>query len=73
VDPRTRKLAGWAVAAAGVVIALVGVFADSLGIGANEGGSELGGRQIAALVVGLVILAVGLAVALLPLGQKEST
>lgn len=70
MDARTRRLAGWIIAAAGAVIALAGIFADTLGIG-KEGASGFGGKQVAALAVGLVIVAIGLAVALLPLGQRS--
>jgi hypothetical protein len=59
---------GWVLVAVGAVIALVGVFADSLGIG-GEGPDDFGAKQVAALVVGLVIAAVGLAVVFLPVGQ----
>lgn len=71
MDARTRRLAGWAIAAVGAVIAIVGAFADSLGLG-GEGPDDFGGKQVAALVVGLVIVVVGLAVALLPLGERRS-
>jgi hypothetical protein len=70
VDPRTRKLAGWVIAAVGAVVMVVGALADSLGLG-GEGPDDFGAKQIAALVVGLVILAAGIAVALLPLGQPR--
>lgn len=71
MDTRTRKLAGWVIVAIGVAIALVGAFADTFGLG-GEGTDEVGGKQIAALVVGLLIALVGLAMALLPLGEKAS-
>jgi hypothetical protein len=64
VDPRTRKLVGWAVAAVGAIIAVVAALADSLGIG-GEGPDEFGPKQVAALVAGLVVVAAGLALALL--------
>jgi hypothetical protein len=70
VDPRTRKLAGWVIAAVGAVILVVGALADTLGLG-GEGPDEFGAKQIAVLVAGLVVLAAGLAVALLPLGQPR--
>jgi hypothetical protein len=70
VDARTRKLVGWVVVAVGAVVALVGAFADSLGLG-GDGPDEFGGRQVAVLVVGILIAAVGLAVAVLPLGAKQ--
>jgi hypothetical protein len=62
VDARRLKLVGWIVSAVGLVIALVGGLADQLGLG-GEGPDEFGGRQWAALIVGLVILAAGLALA----------
>jgi hypothetical protein len=71
VDARTRKMVGMALVAVGVVVALVGVFADSLGLG-GEGPDDFGGKQVAALVVGLVIAAVGIAAMMLPVGSKGS-
>ncbi len=65
MDTRARKLAGWLVVVVGAVIALVGVLADKVGLGA-EGPDKFGGKQVAALVVGLVIAVVGLVIALLP-------
>ena len=55
---------GYAIAALGAVVALAGGLADTLGIGA-DGADGLGGKQLAALLVGLVILAAGLAVVFL--------
>lgn len=71
MDPRTRKLTGWVVAAVGVIVAVVGLLADTLGLG-GEGGDDFGPKQIIALVVGLVLVIAGLALAFLPIGQKES-
>jgi len=65
VDTRTRRLAGWLIVAVGAVIALVGALADKIGLGGG-GADKFGGKQVAALVVGLVILVVGLVIALLP-------
>ncbi len=62
MDARTRKLVGWVIVAAGVVVAAVGAFADQIGIG-GDGADDFGGKQVAALIVGLVIAAVGLALA----------
>ncbi|HEY8543807.1 MAG TPA: hypothetical protein VIL36_02125 [Acidimicrobiales bacterium] len=62
---------GYAIAAIGAVVALAGGLADTLGIGA-EGADGLGGKQLAALLVGLVILAAGLAVVFLS-GQDEES
>lgn len=58
MDARTRKLAGLAIIAVGFVVAIVGGLADQVGIGANDEG-EMGGKQIAALVVGLLLIAAG--------------
>lgn len=71
MDPRTRKLAGWVVAAVGAAIVIVGAFADTLGLG-GEGPDDFGPKQIAVLVVGAVLAVGGLALALLPLGQRDS-
>jgi hypothetical protein len=71
VDPRTRKLTGWVVAAVGAIVAVVGVLADTLGLG-GEGSDDFGPKQIIALVIGLVLIGAGLALALLPMGEKES-
>jgi hypothetical protein len=68
VDARTRRVIGWALAAVGFVIALVGGLADQIGIG-GEGPDEFGGKQVAALVGGLVVVVVGLVLALW--GQRE--
>jgi hypothetical protein len=57
------KVAGWAIAAVGLVVALVGGLADQIGLG-GDGPDEFGGKQVAALVVGLVVLVAGLALAL---------
>ena len=62
MDARTRKLAGLAIAAVGIVLAVVGGLADQVGIGANDEG-EIGGKQIAALVVGLLLVAGGIVLA----------
>jgi hypothetical protein len=62
VDARTRKLAGLAIAAVGVVVAVVGGLADQIGIGANDQG-EMGGKQIAALVVGVLLVIGGIVLA----------
>jgi len=58
LDARTRKLAGLAIIVVGIVLAIVGGLADQVGIGANDEG-EMGGKQIAALVVGLLLIAGG--------------
>ena len=58
MDARTRKLAGLAIIAVGVVLAVLGGLADQIGIGANDE-SEIGGKQVAALVVGVLLIAAG--------------
>lgn len=63
MDERSRRLVGWAVVAVGAVVAVVGGLADQLGLG-GEGPDKFGPQQWAALVAGLVIMAVGLVVAL---------
>jgi hypothetical protein len=55
VDARTRKLAGWVIAAVGAIVAFLGVFAGPLGIGDDA----FGGLQIAATIIGLVVAAAG--------------
>jgi hypothetical protein len=64
VDARTRKLVGWVIVAAGLVIAVVGGLADQVGLG-GEGEDELGSKQVVAIVVGLVLVVAGLALAML--------
>ena len=65
-----KNTVGYAVAAFGALVALVGGLADTLGIGA-EGADGLGGKQLALLLVGLVILAAGLAVVFLSAQEGE--
>jgi hypothetical protein len=72
VDAHTRRLVGWVIVAAGVVIAVVGALADQIGLG-GEGPDKFAGKQVAAVIVGLVVAAVGLAVALWPSGPREPT
>ena len=55
MDARTRKLVGWVIAAVGVIIAFLGVFAGPLGLGDDE----FGGLQIAAVIIGVVVAAAG--------------
>jgi hypothetical protein len=62
VDARTRKMAGLALIAVGIVLAVVGGLADQVGIGANDDG-DMGGKQLAALVVGLLLIVAGAVVA----------
>lgn len=72
MDAHTRKLVGWAVAAVGAVIAVVGGLADQIGLG-GEGPDEFGGRQVVALIVGLVVLVAGLALAMWGRADRGST
>jgi membrane protease YdiL (CAAX protease family) len=67
----TRRMIGWVVVAVGVVIAVVGAFADKIGLG-GEGPDEFGGKQVAALIVGIVIAVIGLVVALWPARSKQT-
>jgi hypothetical protein len=69
MDAHTRKLAGWVTAAIGAIIVVVGVFAGPIGVG----DSEFGGLQIAAIIIGVVVTAIGLAVALRRPGVAEPT
>ena len=71
MDTRTRRLAGWLIVAVGAVVALIGVLADKLGLG-GEGADKFGGKQVAALVAGLVIAVVGLVIALFPQRTRQS-
>lgn len=50
------KTIGYVVLIVGVIIALVGLLAESLGLGSSEG---FGGLQIIALVGGIVVAVVG--------------
>jgi hypothetical protein len=55
VDARTRKLVGWVITAVGAIIAFLGIFAGLLGIGDDD----FGPLQITAVIVGVVVAAVG--------------
>jgi hypothetical protein len=72
MDAHARRLVGWVIVAAGVVIAGVGALADQVGLG-GEGPDKFAGKQVAAVVVGLIVAAVGLAVALWPSRPPERT
>jgi hypothetical protein len=72
VDAHTRKLAGWAIAAIGVIVAAVGALADQIGLG-GEGPDKFAGKQVTAVIVGLIIAAAGLVLALWPSGPREPT
>jgi hypothetical protein len=63
VDARARSLIGWAIAAVGVVVAVVGGLADQLGLG-GDGPDKFGPQQVAAVAVGAALVVVGLALAL---------
>ena len=51
---RNRGIISWVTLAAGLVVFLVGLLADSLGLGTGPAG--FGPKQIDAVVVGVVIL-----------------
>lgn len=51
-----------AVAAVGLVILLVGAFADQMGLG-GDGPDKFGGKQVMAVVAGVLLMVVGLALA----------
>jgi hypothetical protein len=72
VDAHTRKLAGWGIAAIGAIVVIVGALADQIGLGESDGGG-FGGRQVAAVIVGLVVAAIGLGLALWRPGSGEPT
>jgi hypothetical protein len=55
VDDRTRKLAGWVIAAAGAIIAILGALAGPIGLGDDD----FGPLQIAAVIIGVVVAAAG--------------
>lgn len=55
MDARTRKLVGWVIAAIGAITVVVGVFAGPMGLGDDD----FGGLQIAAVIIGLVVAAIG--------------
>lgn len=63
MDAGTRRIAGWIVAAVGVVVLVVGGFADQIGLG-GDGPDDFGAKQIIAVVVGLVLIAAGLVMAM---------
>jgi uncharacterized membrane protein len=65
MNARLRRNIGWLVTLAGVVIVLIGALADQIGLG-GDGPNEFGSKQVAAVVVGIVILAAGVVVALWP-------
>ena len=55
MDARTRKLAGWVIVAIGAIIALVGALAGVIGLGDDD----FGGLQITAVIIGVVVAAIG--------------
>jgi hypothetical protein len=72
VDANARRLAGFVLAAVGAVVAVVGGLADQIGLG-GDGPDEFGGKQVVALIVGLVLVAAGLALAMWRGSDREST
>jgi membrane associated rhomboid family serine protease len=54
-----RALVAWLAIGVGVALALVSVLGDVIGIGSQEG--TFGWKQIAGLVVGVVLIAAGIA------------
>lgn len=72
MDSRTRKIGGWAIAAVGAAVAVLGGLADQLGLG-GEGPDEFGTTQVLVLIAGLVLIAIGLVVALALKGQNGTT
>ena len=63
MDVRTRRLIGWVVAVVGAAIAIVGALADQIGLG-SEGVDEFGSKQVAVVVVGVVLVVAGAGLAL---------
>jgi hypothetical protein len=59
VDAQTRKLVGWVIVAIGAIVALLGAFAGLIGLGDDD----FGPLQIAAVIIGVVVAAIGVAVA----------
>ena len=55
-----KQMIGWVLVIAGLVIGLIGALADALGIGGQPG---FGYKQILAVVAGIIIAVVGLALA----------
>jgi hypothetical protein len=72
VVARNRRLVGWVVVIVGAAVAIVGGLADQLGLG-GDGPDEFGPSQVAAVVVGIVLVAAGLALALWPARRAEPT
>ena len=72
MDAHARRLVGWVIVAAGVVVAGVGALADQIGLG-GEGPDKFAGKQVTAVVLGLIVAAVGLVVALWPSRPPEQT
>lgn len=72
MDALKNKNVGYAVAAVGVLLALIGAFADTLGIGAEDA-EGMGGKQLALLLAGVVVLGAGLAVVFLSGPSDDSS
>lgn len=63
MDVRTRRLIGFAIAVVGAALVIVGGLADRMGLG-GEGVDEFGSKQLAAVVVGMVLAVAGVGLAL---------
>ena len=57
-----QKKIAMVIIAVGIVIALVGLLADVIGVGSDPDTRDFGTRQVLVIVVGVIILAAGLAV-----------
>jgi hypothetical protein len=65
-----RRVLGWALSGAGVVVVFVSAFADQLGLGTQDG---FGWRQAAGIAGGVVIAVVGVLMACRPGAIDTST
>ena len=55
---KNRKMVMWVLVVVGALLILAGLLADTIGVGATPG--VFGTRQIAAVVVGVVLLGAGI-------------
>jgi hypothetical protein len=67
----TRRIVGYVIVGVGIVIAIVGAFADQLGLG-GDGKDRFGGKQWGALIAGIVIVVIGLVVTFWPARKKAT-